>query len=72
MFNPPATNGNKYSEPIPAHYGAPDSEDAKHTPLPGTLYEPYSEKPALAEPPYTPYAEKPAANEPPYEPYKGI
>jgi hypothetical protein len=39
--------------------------------MPGTPYEPYSEKPSLPEPPYKPYTEKPV-DESPYEPYKGI
>ena len=72
MFNPLATNGTKYLEPLLAHTGAPpDSEGAKQPALPGTPYTPYSEKPALPEPPYKPYAEKPARDAP-YEPYKGI
>jgi hypothetical protein len=39
--------------------------------MPGTLYKPYSETPALPEPLYKPYAEKPV-DESPYEPYKSI
>ena len=72
MFNPSATNGTKYLEPLLAHTGAPpDSEGAKQPALPGTPYTPYSEKPAVPEAPYKPYAEKPAQDAP-YEPYKGI
>jgi len=72
MFNQLTTNGNKSPQPLLAHLGVPpDSESAKQSPLPGTPYKPYSEKPALPEPPYKPYAEKPA-HELPYEPYKGI
>jgi hypothetical protein len=64
VFNPLPTNGNKSPKPPLAHPGAlPDPEGVKQPTLPGTPYEPYSEKPAMPEPPYVPYAEKPAPHE---------
>lgn len=72
MFNQLVTRPNKSPDAPLAHPGAPpDSESTRQTPLPGTPYKPYSEKPALPESPYTPYAEKPVG-ESLYEPYKGI
>jgi hypothetical protein len=72
MFNQLVTHRNRSPEAPLAHLGAPpDAESTRQTPLPGTPYTPYSEKPTLPEPPYKPYAEKPA-DESPYEPYKGI
>ena len=72
MFNPIATNGPKYFEPLLVYSGAlSDSDGAKQPLLSGTPYTPYSDKPALPESPYKPYAEKPAQDAP-YEPYKGI
>ena len=67
-----ATKANKSSEPLPTDLAPPsDSEHSEQPLLPDTLYQPYSGKPGLREPPYKPYAEEPV-HESPYEPYKGI
>ena len=73
MFIRLAMQANEIPEPPLPHRGpAPDSESAKHPPVPATAYMPYAEKPALSEPAYKPYREKPAPNEHPYEPNKCI
>jgi hypothetical protein len=72
MFNQLVTNRNESRESPLAHAGQPsDFGSARQAPMPGTLYKPYAETPALPEPSYKPYAEKPV-DESAYEPYKDI
>jgi hypothetical protein len=60
MSNQLVTNRNESRESPMAHPGAPpDSECARHPPMPGTPYKPYSETPALPEPPYNPTPNSP-------------
>ena len=72
MFNPIATNGPKYLEPLLAHSGAPpDSEGSKQPAYLGLHIRLTPRNLRCLSLPYRPYAEKPT-QEAPYEPYKGI